>query len=214
MTFYFDKKLFTYLSLTFILMTVIGTVSHEYGHYLSAKILGFNSRVNYGMTIIEGNQNNLISPKERFIITLGGPLQTILTGTLGVALLYLSRKSFYQIEKLSLLQWCYIFTSLFWLRQVSNMFTWVLFYFINGKFGVRGDEVKMARYLELPKWSFVLTTALIGVFVLWTVVFKFIPKKNRITFIISGLVGGVSGYILWLEFYQFFHLMNCYGSSN
>jgi hypothetical protein len=201
MTFYFDKKLFTYLSLTFILMTVIGTVSHEYGHYLSAKILGLNSRVNYGMTIIEGNQNNLISPKERFIITLGGPLQTILTGTLGVALLYLSRKSFYQIEKLSLLQWCYIFTSLFWLRQVSNMFTWVLFYFINGKFGVRGDEVKMARYLELPKWSFVLTTALIGVFVLWTVVFKFIPKKIRITFIISGLVGGVSGYILWLELF-------------
>ena len=201
MTFDFDKKLFAYLSLAFILMTVIGTVTHEYGHYISAKILGFNSRVNYGMTMLEGNLNNSMSRKEKIIFTLGGPLQTISTGTLGIALLYFSRKSFKKIEKLSLLQWVYIFTSLFWLRQVSNMFTWILFYFINGKFGVRGDEIKLARYLELPKWSILLTTALIGAFVLWTVIFKFIPKKVRFTFICSGLFGGVSGYILWLELF-------------
>ena len=201
MTFDFDKKLFAYLSLAFILMTVIGTVTHEYGHYISAKILGFNSRVNYGMTMLEGNLNNSMSRKEKIIFTLGGPVQTISTGTLGIALLYFSRKSFKKIEKLSLLQWVYIFTSLFWLRQVSNMFTWILFYFINGKFGVRGDEIKLARYLELPKWSILLTTALIGAFVLWTVIFKFIPKKVRFTLICSGLFGGVSGYILWLELF-------------
>ena len=62
---------------------------------------------------------------------------------------------------------------------------------------------KFARieYLELPKWSILLTTALIGAFVLWTVIFKFIPKKVRFTFICSGLFGGVSGYILWLELF-------------
>ena len=110
MTFDFDKKLFAYLSLAFILMTVIGTVTHEYGHYISAKILGFNSRVNYGMTMLEGNLNNSMSRKEKIIFTLGGPLQTISYGTLGIALLYFSRKSFKKIEKLSLLQWVYIFT--------------------------------------------------------------------------------------------------------
>ena len=201
MTFSFDKKLFAYLSFAFILMTVIGTLTHEYGHYISAKILGFNSRINYGMTILENNPNNSMSRKESFIFTLGGPIQTMLTGSLGVILLYSYRKSFDQIERLSLLQWTFIFTSLFWLRQVSNMFTWVLFYFVNGKFGRRGDEIKIARYLELPKWSILSTTALIGAFVLWKVVFKFIPEKVRFTFIISGIFGGVLGYILWLRLF-------------
>ena len=190
-----------YLSLAFNLMTVIGTITHEYGHYISAKILGFNSRINYGMTIPEYNPNNPISREESFIITLGGPLQTMLTGSIGVFLLYFYRKSFEQVEKLSLVQWTFVFTSLFWLRQVSNMFTWVVFYFINGKFGVRGDEIKIARYLELPKGSILAITSFIGAFVLWKVVFKFIPKKVQTTFIISGLVGGVSGYILWLKIF-------------
>jgi hypothetical protein len=92
MKFIFDRKLFLYLSLAFILMTVIGTISHEYGHYISAKILGYGARVNYGMTILENNQS--ISRKESFIITLGGSMQTILTGTLGMILLYIFRKSF------------------------------------------------------------------------------------------------------------------------
>lgn len=201
MTSYFDKKLFAYLSLAFILMTIIGTLTHEYGHYITARILGFNSRINYGMTMPENNPNNPISPQESFIITLGGPLQTMLTGSLGMFLLYFYRKSFQQIESLSLLQWAFIFTSLFWLRQVLNMVTWLLFYFLNGKFGSRGDEIKIARHLELPKGSILVTTALIGALVLWKVVFKFIPKKVQLTFIVSGLVGGVSGYVLWLKLF-------------
>lgn len=199
MTAYFDKKRFAYLSLAFILMTVIGTLTHEFGHYIAAKSLGFNSRVNYGMTRLENNPNNPISREESFIITLGGPLQTMLTGSLGVLLLYIYRKSFQQIEKVSLWQWTLIFTALFWLRQVANLVTWMLFYLVNGRFGVRGDEIKIARYLELPKGSVLATTALIGAVVLYNVIFKFLPKKLQFTFILSGLVGGVSGYILWLK---------------
>jgi hypothetical protein len=81
------------------------------------------------------------------------------------------------------------------------MFTWILFYFINGKFGMRGDEIKIARYLELPKWSVLLTTAVIGAFVLWKVIFIFIPEKVRFTFILSGLAGGICGYIFWLKIF-------------
>ena len=201
MTFDFDKRLFVYLSLAFILMTVIGTVSHEYGHYLSAKILGFNSRINYGMTFLENNPNKLMSAKEYFIFTLGGPIQTILTGTLGVILLFISRKSYSQIDKLSFLQWSLIFASLFWLRQVANLFTWILFYFIRGRFGIHGDEIKLAEYLNLPNWSIIFLTALIGATVLIIVMFKFIPKKVRFTFMLSGLFGGISGYILWLRLF-------------
>ena len=39
MNFNYSKKLFLSLSLAFILMTIIGTISHEFGHFISAKIL-------------------------------------------------------------------------------------------------------------------------------------------------------------------------------
>jgi hypothetical protein len=42
-------------------------------------------------------------------------------------------------------------------------------------------------------------TAIFGIIVLTVVVFKFIPTQQRLTFIASGLIGGVSGYILWLH---------------
>lgn len=197
MTFDFDKKLFLYLSLTFLLMTVIGTVSHEYGHYTAGKILGIDSTVSYGMTSPQNNTE--ISRREAFLFTLGGPIQTIATGTLGLLLLYVFRKSFHGIEKLLLPQWAMVFLALFWLRQLTNMFTWILFYFINGRFGRRGDEIKLAKYLELPNWSLLLATAIIAAMVLCIVLFKFLPKRIRFTFMVAGLFGGISGYVLWLR---------------
>ncbi len=110
MTFDFNRKLFFTLSIVFIIMTIIGTITHECGHYLFAKILGYNTRINYGYTILESNLNKSMSQKENFIFTLGGPFRTIFTGTLGVALLYIFRRTFNTIEKLSFFQWILIFT--------------------------------------------------------------------------------------------------------
>ncbi len=195
----FYTKLFTGLILVFILMTVIGTLSHEMGHYFAAKLMGFNARINYGTTFIQDNFGRKMSRDEAFLFMLGGPLQTMLTGTLGITLLFVYRNSFQNRERLTLRQWILIFTSLFWLRQVSNLFTWTLNYLINGKFGKRGDEIKLARYLELPKGAILLATAIIGIAVVLVIIFKFIPKNIRLTFIASGIVGGVLGYILWLK---------------
>jgi drug/metabolite transporter (DMT)-like permease len=180
-------------------MTTIGTISHEFGHFISAKILGFNSKINYGATILEDNANKIMSEKEYFIFTLGGPIQTIFTGSLGLLALYHCRKTFIRVEKLSFRQWFFIFISLFWLRQLANLFTWILGFFIKGKFSERGDEIKLARYLNLPNWTIISSTALIGFLILTIIIFKFIPKKERLIFIFSGLFGGISGYILWLH---------------
>ena len=199
MNFNCSKKLFLSLSLAFILMTIIGTISHEFGHFISAKILGFNSKINYGATSLENNPNKIMSEKEYFIFTLGGPIQTIFTGSLGLLALYLCRKTFFRVEKLSFRQWLIIFISLFWLRQLANLFTWILGFFIKGKFSERGDEIKLARYLNLPNWTIISSTALIGFIILTIIIFKFIPKKERLIFIFSGLIGGISGYILWLH---------------
>lgn len=125
----------------------------------------------------------------------------MLTGTLGMALLYYSRKSFRNTDSLSAVQWIPVFMSLFWLRQISNTFTWFLFYFINGRFGLRGDEIKLALFLGLPKWSVLCTTALAGIIMVSVVIFQFIPKKIRVTFLISGLLGGVLGHLFWLDLF-------------
>ena len=196
----FDKKLFLYLSFAFILMTIIGTVTHEFGHYFSAKVLGFNSRINYGMTILENNPSKIMSEKENFLFTLGGPFQTMLTGSIGLFILLIFRNSYKSVLNLTFKKWVFIFMTLFWLRQVANLFIWLLTYVIKGEFAENGDEIKLAKYLNLPSWSIHLLTATIGLIILTYVVFNFIPKNNRLTFIISGIFGGISGYILWLHY--------------
>lgn len=37
-----------------------------------------------------------------------------------------------------------------------------------------------------------------GIVILAVVIFKFIPIKQRLTFMAAGLVGGVTGFVFWL----------------
>jgi fatty acid desaturase len=46
----FNKKLFIALTLGFILTTIVGTITHECGHYLAAKYYGYNASINYAAT--------------------------------------------------------------------------------------------------------------------------------------------------------------------
>ena len=186
------------LILGFMASTIIGTISHEAGHYITAKALGYHARINYMSTIdILLINGKLTDPKERMLITLGGPVQTILTGTIGLVLLFFFRRSFQSASKLNLKQWLIIFITLFWLRQTANFVIWVSNYFINGQFLTRGDEVKLARYFGLPEATIVTITALAGAIILFTVIFKFIPIALRFTFISAGLIRGIAGYLLW-----------------
>lgn len=49
-TFTFDKKLFFYLIVGFIITTIIGTVSHEFGHFAVAEYLGYDAKISYAYT--------------------------------------------------------------------------------------------------------------------------------------------------------------------
>ncbi|MFI5221901.1 MAG: hypothetical protein ACHQK8_06220, partial [Bacteroidia bacterium] len=114
---HFDKRLFVYLSVAFVLFTVIGTLSHEGGHYLVGKYYGLKPRINYMSTIPKPNPDGylLFAIQKRFsyelmndkpfplkdfyckivdkkksisfFFILGGPLQTMLTGTFGLLML-------------------------------------------------------------------------------------------------------------------------------
>ncbi|WP_430401706.1 hypothetical protein [Fluviicola sp.] len=122
----------------------------------------------------------------------------MLTGTIGCVLLVLNRKKIQSADKLSFKQWVLVFLSLFWLRQVTNSVTWLGGYLINGAFSQESDELKIAAYLGLPVWSILIFTATLGFLILVLVIFKFIPSKQRLIFMISGLTGGITGYLFWL----------------
>jgi len=226
----FDFLLFPILAIGFIAFTIIGTVSHESGHYIVARCLGYQAGINYKSTYFFLNDTNneafikshwqhyqkQIKAKQKFPdqekwdrlmvtrqhdsfwITLGGAMQTMLAGTIGLILLFFLRRRYFSSKKLSFLLWVLIFITLFWLRQAANFFVGVTNLMLHGSIRSHSDEFILAGYLNFPRWSISIITASIALIILVFVIFKFIPIKQRLTFILAGLVGGVSGYLFWL----------------
>ena len=224
----FNKKLFLYLSIGFFLFTIIGTLSHELGHYAFAKSKGYSATISYGFCNWNDSENetylNFVYKKypneikkqidfptgEKFLkilkkqsnnsfwITLGGPLQTMLTGTIGFVMLLGYRNKIYNVEKLNFKQWMILFISLFWCRQIYNFISGFIIYLLRDNYPEGNDEIKLALSLGIPKISISLSTAIIGVIIFVFIFFKVIPKKQRLTFLISGFVGGLFGIYFWL----------------
>lgn len=198
-----DKQLYIYLFVAFVIATILGTVSHEFGHYIIAKYLGYNAQIHYAYTSISHSDTlNHGIQSGRIWIKLGGPLQTMITGTIGLGLVIFStkRKSFSHTDNMSFRHWLFIFLSLFWLRQPAILFLWLLNYFKTGHWSRLSDEIKIAQYFRWPIWTILVITSLTGLVVLAIILFRYIPERVRLTFLLSGLAGGVSGYILWLIF--------------
>lgn len=231
----FDIKLFIKLTITFMVMTVIGTLTHELGHYSVAKLLGYESRINYQSTYFWNDnyrnflneiykkypneiRNDLDFPdKDKYItiinkeksdhfwILLGGPLQTTITGSIGLLLFLIFRKRIIDENKVQIVGWITIFMSLFWLRQPANLFIGVMKFISKGKPSQSGDEIRLANYLGLNIWSIEIITGLIGVLVL-AIIIRLLPKNVVLTFLLSGLSGGILGYYLWIIKYGTFIL--------
>ena len=195
-----DFRLLLWLIFAFIIATIVGTVSHEYGHYLTFQLAGVDAKVHYASTslIIPDDFDGIISRKDAFLMTLGGPLQTIFTGSIGLFLLYFYRKKIILLEKLNMIHWFYIFLTLFWLRQTANFVLWTTKYLTHRYLSQQMDEVKLALHLGIPEWSIIFPTAILGFVITIYVIFGYIPIKQRFTFIVSGLIGGVLGFYLWL----------------
>jgi uncharacterized protein with PQ loop repeat len=223
-----DKKLFVFLSISFFLFTIIGTLTHELGHYAAAKYLGYDAEISYASTswehkelspfvdtIYSNNENEIngntdFPEKEKFEtailklrqdsfwITLGGPLQTMLTGTIGLFFLLFQKRKISNSKKVNFTQWLYIFLTLFWLRQLANFFVWICAYLINKKPSFYGDEIRLAIDLQLPIATLALTTACIALIILFIIIFKILPNNIKFTFVFSGIFGGVFGFVFWM----------------
>ena len=217
-------------SLTFVIFTIIGTISHEYGHIIVAESLGYETTLRYGsmsykdseandklFKIFDENriaiENNLdfdqktdyenLSNKlksERFLVTLGGPLQTIITGTIGLIFIFFRRKRIDQ-NGLRIIDWLAVFLSLFWLREVFNVAISIgneLIY-PNGTY-FAGDEKNISEFLHVWNGTVSIILAIIGLAISLYIIFSIIPKNIRITFILSGFIGGIVGFFLWFDY--------------
>jgi hypothetical protein len=191
------KASFRNLSLfttAFILFTINGTLSHELGHIAVAKLLGYETTLHFGSMNWESAQP--YSTKDDFYILIGGPLQTIFTGILGLCILYVRKSR----TKWRPIDWLAIFLSLFWLRPVFNLvisFFNHLYSNTNSYFG--GDELRVSNHLTIWEGSTSLSTAIIGFLISYIVVFKIIPTSFRNNFLISGFIGGLGGFLFWFK---------------
>lgn len=217
-------------SLTFVIFTIIGTISHEYGHIIVAESLGYETTLRYGSMSYKDSEtndklfkifnknriaieNNLdfdqkteyenLSNKlksERFLITLGGPLQTIITGTIGLIFIFFRRKRIDQ-NGLRIIDWLAVFLSLFWLREVFNVVISIGNELTspNGTY-FAGDEKNISEFLHFWDGTVSIILAIIGLAISLYIIFSIIPKNIRITFILSGFIGGIVGFILWFDY--------------
>ena len=139
------------------------------------------------------------NPKRSIWITMGGPLQTIFTSVMGLFILHF-RKSKYQ-SKFRFLDWLGVFLSLFILREVFNachgliteLFSEIQFY--------AGDEFNISNYFGWNVWTLPLIMMIIGTGVSLYVIFKVIPISDRFSFILAGLIGGLSGFAIWFGYF-------------
>ena len=222
-----QTRAFLAFTALFILFTPIGTISHEYGHMAASELYGLEATLHYQSASHEKSRleqilNDLYAKnkeaiindedypdkekferyykkynRQNFWISAGGPIQTCLTGIIGLLMLYY-RKARYKSE-LSKLDWLAVFLSLFWLREIFNLCTGFALYLLGmDLYYFGGDEYYMALLAELPPGTFALSLGIIGALVACYVVFVVIPKKYRLSFIVAGFVGSAIGFAGWM----------------
>lgn len=209
----FDGKLSLFLIAGFVIFTVIGTLSHELGHFAMARMLGYDARINYGYTYWEAAPSIELTPdhtvagniqkekeeKDGFLITLAGPVLTMLTGTFGLLLVIADKKKYGKSRTLEPRQWFLLFLSLFWLRPLFNFLTGTFAYFSTGSFPSSNDEVELATFLHWNSISISLGSAVSAAAICMYLFFSFIPWRQRLTFLCSAIIGGFLGFYLWLR---------------
>ncbi len=85
--------------------------------------------------------------------------------------------------------------------EVLQMVIYTVSYFIGSQKRYGIDLAKTASWLGLPNGLLVYTTGILASLMLGFLVFKIIPRTERLPIIISGLAGAFLGYVLW------FHLL-------
>ena len=133
-----------------------------------------------------------------YLVSLGGPAQTIITALIGFYILY-RRESKYRYTY-KLIDWLGVFLGLFILREVYNTFGAIVSVVFFNRSEFYADEFSLSRALELNQWVIPIITAVIGLLMALYIIFKVIPLRYRFSFIISGFIGGSLGFVIWFNY--------------
>jgi len=136
--------------------------------------------------------------KHGFYVTLGGPIQTILTCFIG--LFILAYRGSNRQENFKFLDWLAVFMALFVLREVFNTVMAGFSYITKGITNFSGDEFGISTYLGFNQWTIPIMTAILGAIIASFVIFMIVPKRYRFTFILAGFVGSIVGYMSWFGY--------------
>jgi hypothetical protein len=206
-------------------MTPIGTITHELGHVITARLLGYSTVLKYSSMnwtndfkkdIIKRYniyqyeiENNLPFDKSEkyridikklndddLLILLGGVIQTISFGLIAFFILINRKKR--KIISYKLFDWTLIFITLFLLRETFNLLSGVLKGLSNNNRFFYGDEARIAEILNLHRGIFLLPLGILSTLIMAYVFFKIIPLEKRTAFIISGIIGIPIGYFVWM----------------
>ncbi len=217
------KRLLVFTGI-FMICVPVGTLSHEYGHIAVAAWQGHPTTLHYASMNWEKSYQEDINQidalytsreekqkayrdygrkvrRESLWVRMGGPLQTMLTGTIGLVLLLFRKKRIYA-KGMKVPDWIAVFLSLFWMREIYNLSLGIGRGIMNKNFfsSRQWDENVINMYFNLPGGTIPIVLACLGLLVVLYVIFRIIPKEYRLVFISSGFIGGILGAYLWLSF--------------
>lgn len=177
--------------LLFIVFTPIGTLTHELGHYLVARSYGIPATITYRST--RWDDGGDYSIHRDAMILMGGPVMTILTGTIAVVLLiyFKFKRSVIPLDRTMVL----VMFTFSWSRPVLNGMLSIL-HWIQGR-NSTSDEAILAQIHGLPAWLLILPPLLTGIGILLYTIIYFIPKAMHRVFVIAGISGSIMGWVIW-----------------
>jgi len=183
-------KIFLKYMLIFLFAPAVGTLLHEFGHYIVAIVNGYDAYIAYAYTIY-----NIDNPLLEFWAWNAGPLVTWILSLTAFTLMeiyYNKRKRDTFTEDLPPLNILLLVIFSFSQRFIFNAFG----YLIRGS--TLMDEVRIGVYLGIHPNIIVYGSALVAVEFLIIVVYR-IPKSYRYTLFFGAVFGAILGYLIWYD---------------
>ncbi|MFX0006353.1 MAG: hypothetical protein ACFFA7_10335 [Promethearchaeota archaeon] len=184
---------FTYLGIFFIVL-IIGTLVHEFGHYIVAVIYGVPARIAYAYTFYYGP----LTAVQRFWFLMGGPISSWLVSIVGITVILIKYRHMHSEDEktIGIGQILSITATSFCIRFIFNA-GW---YFINTTLlgnSSSADEAKIARdYLHINPDLLMYGSAVVALaFII--IALYYIPRFQRYIILIGGITGGILGYLFW-----------------
>jgi hypothetical protein len=168
---------------------MIGTLTHELGHFAVAKCIGIKPIMHYGSCTYL-NADGQITKMSIFLLNASGPIFTIAFGSIG----FISQ--FTGIPDLPIRILINRTLALFWVREVLVCIIYMVFHCLGITW--HGDEVRCADILGMNPAYLILLFGLFGLFISVYTLFYY-SKLDQKEFTIGAFIGSVVGGVLWFS---------------